>query len=186
MYIPSRLCEPREAVFCYQGTRALSLVVLKGAPCCILPSSLSPRTGHGRDAGELGWEPLPLVWSQWREPGLGFLPVLSSSGLAPSPPGRLSFVLTAPRTVQLSLTSCPCLGSLCVVSASVRSQFWYLTAVRLPDNLGGACVAVLKLGTGLGPGEVVSFRVVLCFPSFLSFRMSLSGWDLWQCLLRVG
>lgn len=69
---------------CYQGTRALSLVVLKGVPCCILPSSLSPGTGHGRDAGELGWEPLPLVWFQWREPGLGFLPVLSSSGSFPA------------------------------------------------------------------------------------------------------
>lgn len=138
VYISLRLGEPREAVFCYQGTRALSLVVLKGVPCCILPFSLSPRTGRGRDEGELGWEPLLLVWSQWREPALGFLPVLSYSGLAPSLPGRLIFVLTAPRTVQLSLASCPCLDPCVFFSASVRSQFWYLTAVKLPNNLGVA------------------------------------------------
>lgn len=122
---------------------------IESVPCCILPSFLSPRTGHGRAAGELGWEPLPLVWSQWRAPGLAFLPVLSSSGLCPSPPERLSFVLTAPWTVQLSLTSCPCLGSLCVVSASVGSQFWYLTADYL-TTLEVLGVAVLKLGTGPG------------------------------------
>lgn len=103
--------------------------------CSLLHFALFPlswnRTWKGCGRAGLRAPPLSLI-------SLDLAFCLCSAPLAPSPPGRLSFVLPAPRTVQLSLTSCPCLGSLCVVSASVRFQFWYLTAVRLPNNLGGA------------------------------------------------